>query len=140
MLCLRKKSSSLLSLMSWYPTQYPSTKLNSLAVSKRIKEAFPNTESKPIGKANLRYVFGLQEQEPVQCSSTIQPSREESLLMLEQEKNRNRELESKLNHSKKSEITLICHQPAMHSQSWPSPLSHAGNPCPLSPASEVESK
>ena len=56
-------------------SQYPPTKFNSLAVSKIIKEAFPNTESKPAGKADLRYVFGLQEQEQMQCSNQWQSQR-----------------------------------------------------------------
>jgi hypothetical protein len=40
---------------------FTDTKFNSFAVSQAVKEAFPNTESRPCGKANHRFVFGLQE-------------------------------------------------------------------------------
>lgn len=73
---------------------FTDTKFNTLAVSQAIKKAFPNTESNACGKANHRSVFGLQEQE----SSTHKPS---NLDMLEHERMRNRDLETRLIETEK---------------------------------------
>ena len=50
---------------------FTDTKFNSLAVSQAVKEAFPNTESRHCGKANHRFVFGLQEQESLSTRRTL---------------------------------------------------------------------
>ena len=43
---------------------FTSTKFNSLAVSQAIKEAFPNTVSKPCGKANHRFILVSRNMSP----------------------------------------------------------------------------
>lgn len=76
--------------------QFPSTKFNSLTVSKMIRKAFPNAESRPFGRGHQRYFFGLQELEQAHCSSTDDLSKEELRLKLEEERSRRTELELKL--------------------------------------------
>ena len=72
---------------------FTNTNFNSLAVSQAIKEAFPNTESKPCGKANDCFVFGLQEQE----SLSIHDSSTHALMAtLEHERISNRDLQARL--------------------------------------------
>lgn len=76
---------------------FADTDFNSLAVSQTIKEAFPSTKSKPYGKANHRYVFGLQEQGSTQFATHASiSSNPELVAMLEQERTRSRELEARL--------------------------------------------
>ena len=75
--------------------RFTNTKFNSLVVSQAIKEAFPNTESKPCGKANHRFVFGLQEQEST-SRSFRDSSNHELMETLEHERMRNRDLQAQL--------------------------------------------
>ena len=75
--------------------RFTDTKFNSLAVSQAIKGAFPNTESKPCGKANHRFVFGLQEQE-FTSRSFHDSSNHELMATLEHERMRNRDLQAQL--------------------------------------------